>query len=236
MGKPESDAGGEERGNAMGRGLGTRLVSGSTALVALLALALASVQVQAATFDVGFAGLVDDGVFASWTDGTTHYDQWTLGLTTDSPFTVSPGDSVNATITLDRSVTIPASVSLTSFLFGLQAAPKSFPGGDTGTSGTTTFLLGGAEVLSAGGGTGSSGWIPNGITLSPPDNGAITFDSVVSNFTITTLSAPATITGALAYYTLFSPAPVPEAETYAMMIAGLGMLGAVARRRKSVAV
>jgi len=28
-------------------------------------------------------------------------------------------------------------------------------------------------------------------------------------------------------------APVPEAETYAMMLAGLGLLGLAARRRKS---
>ena len=29
-----------------------------------------------------------------------------------------------------------------------------------------------------------------------------------------------------------SPAPVPEPETYAMMLAGLGMLGFAAKRRK----
>jgi hypothetical protein len=29
-------------------------------------------------------------------------------------------------------------------------------------------------------------------------------------------------------------APVPEPETYAMLLAGLGVLGAVARRRKQV--
>jgi len=34
--------------------------------------------------------------------------------------------------------------------------------------------------------------------------------------------------------TLYSLAPVPEPETYAMLLAGLGMLGLVARRRKTV--
>jgi len=28
------------------------------------------------------------------------------------------------------------------------------------------------------------------------------------------------------------PAPIPEPETYAMMLAGLGLMGFVARRRK----
>jgi hypothetical protein len=33
-------------------------------------------------------------------------------------------------------------------------------------------------------------------------------------------------------YAAYSPAPVPEPETYAMMLAGLGMLGFAAKRRK----
>ncbi|MBT0571540.1 PEP-CTERM sorting domain-containing protein [Curvibacter sp. CHRR-16] len=36
-------------------------------------------------------------------------------------------------------------------------------------------------------------------------------------------------------YTLMSVTAVPEAETYAMMLAGLGMVGAIVRRRKKSA-
>ena len=32
---------------------------------------------------------------------------------------------------------------------------------------------------------------------------------------------------------LFTLAPVPEAETWAMLLAGLGLVGAIARRRRS---
>lgn len=39
----------------------------------------------------------------------------------------------------------------------------------------------------------------------------------------------------LAYLEYNTTAPVPEPETYAMMLAGLGMLGFMARRRKSKA-
>lgn len=37
------------------------------------------------------------------------------------------------------------------------------------------------------------------------------------------------------YYTYLNPVPIPEPETYAMMLAGLGMLGFTAKRRKTAA-
>jgi hypothetical protein len=37
------------------------------------------------------------------------------------------------------------------------------------------------------------------------------------------------------YYTYLNPVPIPEPETYAMMLAGLGMLGFTARRRRQPA-
>ena len=45
-------------------------------------------------------------------------------------------------------------------------------------------------------------------------------------------ASPETYTGTITYH--FATAPVPEAETYAMMLAGLGLVGFMARRRKQV--
>jgi hypothetical protein len=71
----------------------------------------------------------------------------------------------------------------------------------------------------------------NSSVFFPTNNGPITFDSVTSNFTITDLASSATLNGAYISYTLVSS--VPEPENYALMLAGVGLVGFIARRKKS---
>lgn len=74
----------------------------------------------------------------------------------------------------------------------------------------------------------------NGVTGSPLSNGKILFASVEG-----TATAPfkLTLTGSLlkstaAYSGELSVSPVPEPQTYALMLAGIAALGFVARQRK----
>jgi hypothetical protein len=69
----------------------------------------------------------------------------------------------------------------------------------------------------------------NGQALGFVNNGD---DSISLAYKIGTLAAGQTAT--LGYNYVFSP--VPEAETYAMMLAGLGLVGFMARRRTSMSV
>lgn len=68
------------------------------------------------------------------------------------------------------------------------------------------------------------------------DSNFFFFDTTATNYAKTaffdlTGTGVGGISGPFAAY---SPAPVPEPETYAMMLAGLGMLGFVAKRRKQI--
>jgi hypothetical protein len=75
-------------------------------------------------------------------------------------------------------------------------------------------------------------------------NGTVNFGSFAGNNTSYTFNLPsagayhvditgnATGTGGGLYGITLSAAPVPEPETYAMLLAGLGLMGGIARRRK----
>ncbi len=201
--------------------------------VLALGMGFAVAPAQAATFTLNLTGSASGGAFGSFVFGGLQYDHW--GMTVQGlgdPFIVQQGDEINATITLDGSFTIPASVLYT--FFDLQLGTIGLDFGPTSTSGSTSFFLGGNPGLTGTFGTDTSGVLINSSVWFPPDNGAITFDTVVSNFTITNLGAPVELSYAQIGYARVSNAvtAVPEPETYAMMLAGLGLLGFAARRRK----
>ena len=85
--------------------------------------------------------------------------------------------------------------------------------------------------------TGNNGttWSPiNPLTLTPnSDTGAFSFSQTVSGLTAGEtywFRLSGASTGGAYTITL---APVPEPESYAMLLAGLGLMGFIARRRKS---
>ncbi|MGZ3377270.1 MAG: PEPxxWA-CTERM sorting domain-containing protein [Phenylobacterium sp.] len=186
------------------------------------------------TFDISLTGQVANFSFSSQDCCGAHFDQAFLsldGLNADNAFTVHNGDTVNAAITLDQDLTIPASVTRTNvgfFLFG-----SAFPNIDTGVGGALTFFEGMTQVAQLGGGTGTHGALALALDFFPPDNGPLTFNNFTADFTINNLSQAATLDSAGMDYSLVRDvAAVPEPATWALMLIGFGGLGAMLRARR----
>jgi len=155
--------------------------------------------------------------------------------------------------TLAAAAVLSASAS---FAMAAVDVPKLLPASVTGIFNNVS--LGSFSVLSISNVTGSFGYspsivFPNGtLTL-----GAVTFSgSAVSglggpvNFIGNTFSLSNLLAGNYKVFAsgsvsdggmgvvgaLVNVTPVPEPETYAMLLAGLGIIGAIARRRKQSAV
>jgi hypothetical protein len=133
-------------------------------------------------------------------------------------------------------ITIQSGMQLSALLVGdgfIQNDARSFIGVQAGsimtvspTSGSSTGLLGFTHVQPG-----------LGFDLLPDIGntaafGAIGFTGPLSAGTYTFWIQDTSGNGSFSYDFVVTTAPVPEPETYAMLLAGLGLMGTAARRRK----
>lgn len=201
--------------------------------LAISSFALLASQAQATVHTLAMTGTVANASTSSYEFAGFYYDLWilqldALGLT--NAVTVTLGDTVDATITLDQLVTIPPSGTDT--VFGLFLFDTGVSPAETEVTGTTSLFNGASLSASDTRSYLTSGRLVSLAGFLPPDNGAIDFDSVHSNFVVTKLSDDLTLDAAYIVYQLRSPiGGVPEPASWALMIVGFGMTGAMLRRR-----
>ncbi|ODT89770.1 PEPxxWA-CTERM sorting domain-containing protein [Phenylobacterium sp. SCN 70-31] len=193
---------------------------------------------QAAVYDFNLSGVVSAG--SSGASGDMQF--YTLDLLAGddfSPFELQVGDVFNLTVTLDTFLDVPASDItffgvdlLTSGQFGF---PPDFGSISTGSVAPLDGGLGGNVYYS-----GCSNCAAGSAILSPGP--AFSFSQLFVSITIDNLTpfdpgdtSPFELQGfVLRYQATTNPVTgaVPEPATWAMMIGGFGLAGAVLRRRR----
>lgn len=202
--------------------------------LALVVAFAATSQARATVYDLSLTGQTSDFTENNFNFGASHYDQFDLpleGLDASNAITVSEGDEIDSTVTLDSSYTIPTSYSHTYFLQYLRGS--AFPNENTGSTGTITFYNAGSQVASYAYDDTTSGQLSTLNALFAPSGGGFTFDSFINDQTVSALPTPATLNSASIEYDLVTDGAVPEPASWALMITGFGMMGAVARRRSA---
>lgn len=203
------------------------------ALTALGVAQLGAAPASAANFTLSLTGDPTAVSHSFQVIGATRYDEYYLalsGLDGTNAFTVAQGDTISEGVSFSSLFTVPASQNFT--FFGLFLTGSTFPTENTGVDGTTNFYDGATLVRQGATGTTSSKQLVNATVEGPPFNTAWTFDSLTSQWTITTLGTPALLDRAFISYTLTSNA-VPEPASWALMITGFGLIGAALRRRSA---
>jgi hypothetical protein len=196
--------------------------------------ALIGGSAQAASFDVALKGQVANFTNFQIPFNGMLFNEFSLNLTgldsTDA-ITVSQGDTINATVTLDSAYTIPTSQIRTDLLLFLSGS--AFPAENTGVNGTFNFYNAGMLVNSFSYDSTTSGQLASFAAVFAPNNGAFTFDSFTNDFTINTLMTSATLDGSNFTYALVSH--IPEPASWAIMLMGFAGLGATLRARRNMA-
>lgn len=212
-----------------------------------VALAIAfSSGALAASYNVTLSGDPIGASVQTFVDGSgnTVYDWYLGGLSSPDnsyPVTVNQGDTINLSINLASAITIPASDPSTfdHTYISIGLTGSNFPAVDTGTSETTSLFntSGTFDGTTNPGPSGGSSCTTNGqlsscLVLFSPNYNAITFDQLTSTISVDSMSGSTNVTLDGAYLQIdVVNAPVPEPESYAMMLAGIGLIGAVVRRR-----
>lgn len=212
----------------------------SLSLVSMaVALGCAVTPASAAVYDLSLTGQIANGTTSIFSSGGTSYNIFTINLDGfGTPFDLMVGDILNLSVTLDGLVTIPSS-DTTFFGVDAQTTPSQFALLDTGVISSSTL------TPSDGAYAGQTflGGCSNCIAATASLNGASPFQlgALNASITIESLSpidpsdtSPVTLNGfAFRYQATDFAGAVPEPQTWAIMLAGFGVIGGAVRRRKA---
>jgi hypothetical protein len=193
--------------------------------LATLTATLLMSQAHAATFTLNLSG--DTSQFTEFTFNSSGNpaDAFYLSLTGfGAPITVSNGDIIDSTVTLNNEITIPSASNRTDYILSLDGPPFPDAGDNGGVFGEFKFYDNGTLVRTLDYGTSTSSRGLAGIDDEfAPNNTPITFNSFTNDLTIDILPGPTLLDSGAFQYDLVEQ--VPEPATWAMFLVGFGAIG-----------